>query len=34
MTSARPVTWDPAQYAVFEDHRSRPFADLMARLRL
>src|SRR6476620_12101806 len=28
MTSARPVTWDPAQYAVFEDHRSRPFADL------
>ena len=34
MTSARPVTWDPAQYAVFEDHRSRPFADLMARVRV
>ncbi|HEY7719798.1 MAG TPA: trans-aconitate 2-methyltransferase [Pedococcus sp.] len=24
--------WDPAQYARFADHRSRPFADLLARV--
>lgn len=24
--------WDPQQYAVFADHRSRPFADLLARV--
>lgn len=26
------TTWDPHQYAKFSDHRSRPFADLMARV--
>lgn len=26
------TTWDPAQYAKFSDHRSRPFGDLMARV--
>jgi trans-aconitate 2-methyltransferase len=25
--------WDPVQYALFGDHRSRPFADLMGRVR-
>jgi trans-aconitate 2-methyltransferase len=25
--------WDPAQYAAFSDHRSRPFADLVGRVR-
>ena len=34
MSPTRSVTWDPAQYALFEDHRSRPFADLMARVRV
>ena len=24
--------WDPQQYAKFSDHRSRPFADLLARV--
>ena len=24
--------WDPAQYARFADHRSRPFVDLLARV--
>src|SRR5689334_20112036 len=24
--------WDPQQYAVYADHRSRPFADLLARV--
>lgn len=28
----RSVSWDPTQYARFADHRSRPFADLMARV--
>lgn len=26
------TTWDPAQYARFADHRSRPFHELMARV--
>ena len=34
MTAPPSVTWDPAQYALFEDQRSRPFADLLARVRL
>lgn len=34
MTARPSVTWDPGQYALFEDHRSRPFADLMARVRV
>lgn len=25
-------TWDPTQYAVFADHRGRPFADLLGRV--
>ncbi|MDQ2758107.1 MAG: methyltransferase domain-containing protein [Actinomycetota bacterium] len=25
-------SWDPAQYAAFADHRSRPFADLLGRV--
>lgn len=24
--------WDPQQYALFQDHRARPFADLLARV--
>ena len=31
--SATDTTWDPGAYARFADHRSRPFADLMARVR-
>jgi trans-aconitate 2-methyltransferase len=27
------VTWDPSQYAVYADERSRPFMDLLARVR-
>ena len=34
MSAAWSVTWDPAQYALFDDHRSRPFADLMGRVRV
>jgi trans-aconitate 2-methyltransferase len=26
------VTWDPATYLAFDDHRSRPFHDLLARI--
>jgi len=26
------VTWDPAQYGLFSDHRRRPFGDLLARV--
>ena len=26
------TTWDPRQYALFSDHRSRPFGDLVARV--
>ena len=26
----RDASWDPAQYAVFGDHRGRPFHDLMS----
>ncbi len=25
-------SWDPSQYAVFADHRNRPFADLLSRV--
>jgi trans-aconitate 2-methyltransferase len=28
----RDALWDPAQYAVFGDHRGRPFHDLLARV--
>ena len=28
----RDARWDPAQYAVFGDHRGRPFHDLLARV--
>ena len=28
----RDASWDPAQYAVFGDHRGRPFHDLVARV--
>src|SRR4051794_7206739 len=30
--SSRDARWDPAQYAVFGDHRGRPFHDLLARV--
>ena len=30
MTSS--TTWDPALYLSFDDHRSRPFHDLLARV--
>jgi trans-aconitate 2-methyltransferase len=31
-TSGSSLGWDPAQYAVFADHRGRPFGDLLARV--
>src|SRR6478736_3871228 len=31
-TGGRVVTWDPAQYGLFSDHRRRPFGDLLARV--